>query len=68
MFRTIVVALDGSEGSEKAVPIAMKLAKRDKAKLVIAHVEQEVAGNGGGRVPATEGDPGGDSSPRLGAI
>jgi nucleotide-binding universal stress UspA family protein len=34
--------------------VAVELAKRDKAKLVIAHVEQDVAGKGGGPIPATE--------------
>jgi nucleotide-binding universal stress UspA family protein len=54
MFKTIVLALDGSEGSEHAAPVAAELAKRDGAKLVIAHAEQDVVGKGGGPVPATE--------------
>jgi nucleotide-binding universal stress UspA family protein len=54
MFRSIVLALDGSEGSQRAIPLAAELAKRDQAKLVIAHVEQDVVGKGGGPVPATE--------------
>lgn len=49
-----MLALDGSDGSRRAVPVAVELAKRDKAKLVIAHVEQDVAGKGGGPIPATE--------------
>ncbi len=54
MFKTIVLALDGSEGSRRAIPLAVELAKRDRANIVIAHVEQDVAGKGGGPVPATE--------------
>jgi len=54
MFKTIVLGLDGSEGSQRATPFAVELAKRDDATLVVAHVEQEVAGKGGGPVPATE--------------
>ena len=54
MFKTIVLALDGSEGSQAAIPLAVELAKRDGAKIVIAHVEQDVAGKGGGPIPPTE--------------
>ena len=54
MFKTIVLALDGSEGSRQAIPLAVELAQRDNARLVIAHVEQDVAGKGGGPIPATE--------------
>ena len=54
MFKTIVLALDGSDGSRRAVPLANELAKRDKAKLVIAHVEEDVIGKGGGPIRATE--------------
>jgi nucleotide-binding universal stress UspA family protein len=54
MFKTIVLALDGSEGSRRAIPLAVELARRDNARLVIAHVEQDVAGKGGGPIPPTE--------------
>jgi nucleotide-binding universal stress UspA family protein len=37
MYRTIVVALDESEGSAAALPYAVNLARRDAAALVIAH-------------------------------
>jgi len=40
MFKTIVLALDGSDGSQQALPLAAELAKRDDAKIVIAHVKQ----------------------------
>ena len=54
MFKTIVLALDGSDGSRRAIPLAMELAKRDNAKLVIAHVEEDIIGKGGGPIHATE--------------
>lgn len=47
MFKTIVLALDGSAGSKRAVPLALELAKRDGAKIVIAHVEEKLAAKGG---------------------
>ena len=42
LFRKIVLALDGSEGSQRAIPIATELAKRDEAPLVIVHVPERV--------------------------
>jgi nucleotide-binding universal stress UspA family protein len=54
MFKTIVVALDGSEDSQQAVPVAMELARRDGSRIVFAHIEQDVAGKGVGPIPATE--------------
>jgi nucleotide-binding universal stress UspA family protein len=54
MFETIVLALDGSEGSQKAVPVASELAQSSNGKIVIAHVEEEVIGKGGGPIHATE--------------
>jgi len=54
MFKTIVLALDGSDGSRRAIPLAVELAKRDNAKLLIAHVEQDIIGRGGGPIQATE--------------
>ena len=37
MFKTIVLGLDGSDGSNRAIPVAVELARRDNASLVIAH-------------------------------
>jgi len=34
---TIVLALDGSEGSERAIPVAVEFAGRDAARVVVAH-------------------------------
>lgn len=46
MFKTIVLALDGSEGSRRATPFAVDLARRDDARIVLAHVEEEIAAKG----------------------
>ena len=54
MFKTIVLALDGSEESRQALPLATELARQDGARIVVAHVEQDVVGKGGGPIPATE--------------
>ena len=54
MFKTIVLALDGSEGSRRALPIATELAKRDNAKIVLVHVDERIVGKGGGDVHADE--------------
>ncbi len=54
MFKTIVLALDGSETSKRAIPIAAELAKREGSRVVIAHVEELIAGKGGGPVHAGE--------------
>jgi nucleotide-binding universal stress UspA family protein len=37
MSRTIVLALDGSEGSGRAIPVAESYARRDGARIVVAH-------------------------------
>ena len=34
---TIVLALDGSEGSDRAIPVALDFARRDGARIVVAH-------------------------------
>jgi nucleotide-binding universal stress UspA family protein len=54
MFTTIVLGLDGSDGAKRAIPFAVELARRDDAKLVIAHVEEDIVGKGGGPIAATE--------------
>jgi nucleotide-binding universal stress UspA family protein len=54
VFKTIVLALDGSEGAQQAIPVAAELGRREGAKVVIAHVEQDVAGKGGPPIPITE--------------
>ena len=39
MFQTIVLALDGSEGADRAVPTAAELAERDGARIIVAHAQ-----------------------------
>ena len=56
MFKTIVLALDGSEGSDRAIPLATELAKRDSAKVVIVHVDERTVGKGGGDIHADESE------------
>ena len=46
MFKSIVLALDGSETAKRGIPIAVELAKAGKAKIVIAHVEERMATKG----------------------
>jgi nucleotide-binding universal stress UspA family protein len=54
MFKTIVLALDGSEGSKRTLPMAAELARHDGAKIVLAHVEERMIGKGAGPVHADE--------------
>jgi nucleotide-binding universal stress UspA family protein len=37
MYRTIVLALDGSEGSDRAIPVAEAYGRREGARIVVAH-------------------------------
>jgi nucleotide-binding universal stress UspA family protein len=39
MFHTIVLALDGSDGADRAIPTATALAARDNARVIVAHAE-----------------------------
>jgi nucleotide-binding universal stress UspA family protein len=39
MFHTIVLALDGSEGADRAAPAAIELAERDGARVIVAHAQ-----------------------------
>ena len=54
MFKTIVVGVDGSEGAQNALSLAVELARRDDARIVIAHVEERIVGKGGGPLHANE--------------
>lgn len=56
MFNTIVVGLDGSEGSQRALSSAIELARRDNARIVIAHIEERIVGKSGGPLHADEDD------------
>lgn len=46
MFTSIVVGSDGSENASEAMSVAAQLAKQEKAKLVIAHVDERLVGKG----------------------
>jgi nucleotide-binding universal stress UspA family protein len=46
MYEKILIGLDGSEGSTRAIPHAVELAKRSGGKLVVAHVEERIAAKG----------------------
>lgn len=54
MFRTIVVGVDGSLGAKRALDVAADLAKRDGARLVLAHVQEDIVAKGGGAIFANE--------------
>jgi nucleotide-binding universal stress UspA family protein len=54
MFKTIVVAVDGSDGSRRASSVAAELAKSEGAKLVLTHVDEHNIGKGGGELHADE--------------
>jgi nucleotide-binding universal stress UspA family protein len=56
VFKTIVIGLDGSDGAKQALPFAVELARRDDAKIVLAHVEEDIAGKGGGPIHFDEGE------------
>ena len=46
MFKTIVLATDGSEGAGRAGQVAVDLAKENGAKLILAHVDERIAAKG----------------------
>ena len=46
-FKTIILALDVSDGAKQAIPVAAELAEKEKAKIVIAHVTEYLAAKGG---------------------
>jgi nucleotide-binding universal stress UspA family protein len=56
MFKRILVAQDGSHGSERVLPLALELARHDGAELVLAHVDEQTIGKGGGSLNATDID------------
>lgn len=47
MFTTILVASDGSDTADHIVAIAQSLAKRDRSKVVVAHVNELMVMRGG---------------------
>ena len=47
MFKTIVVAVDGSEDSDRAFAFAQATAAEQASRLVVVHVTEFVGGKGG---------------------
>jgi nucleotide-binding universal stress UspA family protein len=45
-MKTIVLGMDGSEGAQRAVPVAVELARQGGARLVMAHVDERIATKG----------------------
>lgn len=47
MFKTIVVALDGSEDGDRALEMARGIASEQGSRMVVVHVTEFVGGKGG---------------------
>jgi nucleotide-binding universal stress UspA family protein len=47
VFKTIVVGTDGSTEAESAFAMAVQLAERDSARLLVVHVQEFIGGKGG---------------------
>ena len=56
MFKKILVAQDGSGGSARVLPLAMAMAEDNEAELVLAHVDEQTIGKGGGSLNALDGE------------
>lgn len=54
MFKTIVLALDGSESSDRALAYAATLAKEQGSNVRVVHVVEIAVGRGGGPMPVNE--------------
>ena len=49
MFDTVVIGLDGSPESKRALPVALDLARRDGGRIVAVHVREMLVGRAGGQ-------------------
>jgi len=47
-FKAIVLGLDGSELSDRAIPVAQELAQRDGGHIEVVHVRELMVGRAGG--------------------
>ncbi len=56
MFKTIVLAVDGSESSDLAVSAAADLARESGGRIVAVHIKEMVAGRFAGPVHVDEND------------
>ena len=54
MFEIVVLALDGSESSDRALDYAPKLAQEHGSSVRVVHVSEITVGSGGGPVPLSE--------------
>jgi nucleotide-binding universal stress UspA family protein len=56
MFKKILVAQDGSDGSARVLPLAVAMAEDAGAEIVIAHIDEQTTGKGGGSLNALDRD------------
>ena len=49
MFEIVVLALDGSDSSDRALDYATKFAREHGSSVHVVHVTEIVVGRGGGR-------------------
>lgn len=56
MFETVVLALDGSQSSDRALEYATKLAKEHRSSVRVVHVTEIAVGRGSGPVPLNESE------------
>jgi nucleotide-binding universal stress UspA family protein len=56
MFDTVVLALDGSASSDKALGCATALAQKHASSVHVVHVIELTVGRGGGRAPIDEAE------------
>ncbi len=68
MSKTIVLALDGTEGSRGPVRYATDLARERDAKIVVVHVKELIGGRGAGPLHADEGDRAADVRRQVAAL
>ncbi len=46
MFETVVLALDGSEQADAAIPVATALARQANGRIVVAHIDERSPAKG----------------------
>jgi nucleotide-binding universal stress UspA family protein len=56
MFDSVVLALDGSESSDRALALVTVLAKEHSSSVHVVHVVELTVGRGGGLAPLNEKD------------
>jgi nucleotide-binding universal stress UspA family protein len=48
VFKVIVLGLDGSEDSDRVIPVAQELAQKDGGRIEVVHVRELMVGRAGG--------------------